>query len=113
VTSYYYAGVGYLGNDVSIDGWYQSSARVRSDNPASDLYFSPVFKLSLHASLSVHHFFPKQDWTHHLQLKLDVESLINAREKVHDRNGRVPNRFQSDLLDPIGRTVKLTIRKLL
>lgn len=113
VTSYYYAGVGYLGNDVSIDGWYQSSARVRSDNPASDLYFSPVSKLNLHASLSVHHFFPKEDWTHHLQLKLDVESLINAREKVHDRNGRVPNHFQPDLLDPIGRTVKLTIRKLL
>jgi len=29
-----------------------------------------------------------------------------------NRNGRVPNRFQRDLIDPIGRTVKLTLRKL-
>lgn len=112
VTAYYYAGVGYLGNDVSIDGWYQSSGRVRSDDPATDLFFSPVFKLNFHASLSVHHFLRNVNWTRHLQLKLDVESLINAREKVHDGNGRMPNRFQPDLLDPIGRTVKLTVRKL-
>jgi hypothetical protein len=112
VTAYYFAGLGYLGNDVSIDGWYQASGRVRSENPASDLFFSPVFKLNFHASLSVHHFLRKEDWTRHLQLKLDVESLINAREKVRDRHGRVPNRFQTDLLDPIGRTVKLTVRKL-
>jgi iron complex outermembrane receptor protein len=45
-------------------------------------------------------------------VKVDVENATDARVRVHDRNGRVPNRFQADYLDPIGRTVKLTLRKL-
>jgi hypothetical protein len=36
----------------------------------------------------------------------------DAHQHVHDGNGRTPNRFQPDYLDPLGRTVKLTLRKL-
>jgi hypothetical protein len=38
---------------------------------------------------------------------------LDSHQHVRDRNGRVPNRFQQDYLDPIGRTVKLTLRKTL
>jgi hypothetical protein len=113
VTSYFYGGIGYRGNGLSIGGWYQGSSRVRSDNPASDLYFSGIFKLNLGAYISVHHFLPKLDWASHVQLKLDVENVGDAHQHVHDGNGRTPNRFQPDYLDPLGRTVKLTLRKLL
>jgi outer membrane receptor protein involved in Fe transport len=111
-TSYFYGGVGYLGNGANIDGWYQGSARVRTDNPASDLYFSGIFKLNVSAFISVHHFLPNWKWTSHTQLKLAVENVTDAHQDVHDRNGRTPNRFQPDFLDPVGRTVKLTLRKL-
>ena len=113
LTSYFYGGIGYLGNGLSIGGWYQGASRVRSDNPASDLFFSGIFKLNLGAYISVHHFLPKQGWTRHVQLKVDVENVTDAHQHVHDGNGRTPNRFQPDYLDPIGRTVKLTLRKLL
>jgi len=112
VSGYFYGGVGYLGNGVGIDGWYQGSSRVRSDNPASDLSFSPIFKLNLHAFISVHHFLREQEWTSHTQLRVEVSNATDARPRVRDGNGRVPNRFQPDYLDPIGRTVKLTLRKL-
>jgi len=113
VTGYFYGGIGYLGNDINIDGWYQASQRVRSDNPASDLFFSPLFKVNMSAAVSVHHFLRKQEWTRHLQVKVEIENVTDAHVSVHDRNGRVPNRFQRDLIDPIGRTVKLTLRKLI
>jgi len=113
VTGYFYGGIGYLGNDINIDGWYQASQRVRSDNPASDLFFSPLFKVNMSAAVSVHHFLRKQQWTRHMQVKIEVENVTDAHVSVHDRNGRTPNRFQPDLIDPIGRTVKLTLRKLL
>jgi hypothetical protein len=113
ISGYFYAGMGYLGNDFSIDGWYQGTQRVRSGNPASDLFFSPLLKVNMSAALSVHHFLPKQKWTRHLQVKFEVENVADAHVSVHDRNGRVPNRFQQDLIDPIGRTVRLTLRKLL
>lgn len=111
-SGYFFAGIGQLGNSISIDGWGDGGGRVRSPAAASDLHFSPTFQLNFHATLSVHHFLRKQAWTKHLQLKLDVEKLIHVRESVHDTNGRVPNQFQPDLLDPIGRTVKFTVRKL-
>ena len=112
VTAYYYSGIGYLGNDLTIGGWYQGSQRVRSAIPASDLYFSSLFKVNVGVAISVHHFTPKMNWTHHLQVKVDIENATDAHVHVHDRNGLVPNRFQPDYLDPIGRTVKLTLRKL-
>jgi len=111
-SGYFYAGIGQLGNSISIDGWGDGGGRVRSPVAASDLYFSPTFQLNFHATLSVHHFLTKKAWTKHLQLKLDVEKLIRVHESVHDANGHVPNPFQPDLLDPIGRTVKFTVRKL-
>ena len=104
--------IGFLGNGVGIDGWYQDGSRVRSDNPASDLSFSPIFKLNMHAFISVHHFLRKQEWTRHTQLRVEVNNATDARQRVRDGYGRVPNRFQPDYLDPIGRTVKLTLRKL-
>jgi hypothetical protein len=113
VTSYFYGGINYLGNGANIDGWYQGGARVRGGNAASDLSFSGIFKLNIGAYISVHHFLRKQEWTRHMQLKLDVENVLDAHQHVRDRNGRVPNRFQQDYLDPIGRTVKLTLRKTL
>lgn len=112
LSGYFYGGIGYLGNQIGINGWYQASERVRSDNPTSDLFFSPLFKLNVSLGISVHHFTPKVGWTHHLQLKIGVDNVTDARVQVHDRNGDVPNRFQAELLDPIGRTAKLTLRKL-
>jgi hypothetical protein len=113
LVGYFYGGIGYLGNDFGFNGWYQGSDRVRSDIPASDLTFSPLFKLNLSFAISVHHFTPREQWTRHLQVKIEVENVTNARVHVHDRNGLEPSRFQPELLDPIGRTVKLTLRKLL
>jgi len=78
-----------------------------------DLYISPLFKLNVGLFISVHHFLPKEGWTRHAQLRLDVSNITDAREHVRDGNGQVPNRFQADYLDPLGRIVKLTLRKLL
>jgi hypothetical protein len=112
VSGYFYAGIGQLGNSISIDGWGDGDGRVRSPIPTGDLRFSPTFQLNFHATLSVHHFLRKQAWTKHLQLKLDLEKLVHVRQTVRDRNGNVPNQYQPDLLDPVGRTVKFTVRKL-
>jgi hypothetical protein len=112
VSGYFYGGIGYLGNDFGFNGWYQARERVRGDIPAADLTFSSLFKLNVNFAISVHHFVPKEKWTRHLQVKIEIENVTNRRVHVHDRTGAVPNRFQADYLDPIGRTVKLTLRKL-
>jgi iron complex outermembrane receptor protein len=110
VYGYFYGGVNYRGNGISVDGWFQGSNRVRSDNPASDLYFSPIFKMNLSAYIGVHGLLQK-DWARNTQFRLEVSNLTNARQHVRNRNGDTPSRFQLDYMDPIGRTVKATLRK--
>jgi hypothetical protein len=64
------------------------------------------------AFVSVHHFLKQQGWTKKMQLKLEVSNLTDDHQQVRDRNGNIPNRFQPDSLEPIGRTVQLSLRKL-
>lgn len=106
-----YGGFNYLGNGGNFDFWYAAGNRVRSPNPASDLYFSPIFKLNISAYISLHHFMPHTAWTSHTQLRLEVSNITDAHQRVRDANGDTPNRLQRDYLDPIGRTIALSLRK--
>jgi len=45
-------------------------------------------------------------------MQFTVENLLNDRINVRDRLDRVPNRFQAPYIDPLGRSVRLGLRKL-
>jgi iron complex outermembrane receptor protein len=47
-----------------------------------------------------------------LSVQFTVENLLNDRIDVRDRNGATPNRFQAAYLDPLGRSIRLGLRKL-
>jgi len=47
-----------------------------------------------------------------MMLQFTVENLLNNRINVRDRLDRVPNRFQAAYIDPLGRSVRLGLRKL-
>lgn len=95
---------------MQIDGWYSAPSRVRG---AENLRFSSVFRLNFAAFVPIHRLFPDQAWTKGIQLRLDVSNLTDHRQRIRDTSGVTPNRYQSDYLDPNGRTVTLTLRKRL
>jgi hypothetical protein len=80
-----------------------------------NLRFSPLatFDLRLFANpgdmpeLAVKH-----PWLRGSQVQLRVENVFNSRPKVHDASGAVPLSYQPDLLDPLGRTIMISFRKL-
>ena len=47
------------------------------------------------------------------QVSLNVENLLDAKQTVRDQNGVTPQAYQKDYLDPLGRTVRISFRKLL
>ena len=47
-----------------------------------------------------------------MSLQFTVENMLNDRIQVRDRTGATPNRFQAAYLDPLGRSVRLGLRKL-
>ena len=106
---YFYGGINYQGYGAQLDGWYSRPSRVRG---TEDLRFSSVFRLNLAAYVPVHDLLRDQDWTRRMQLRLEVSNLTDHRQTVRDASGAIPNRYQSDYLDPAGRTVTLVLRKL-
>ena len=55
---------------------------------------------------------PRAGWARKMTFQLNVQNLLNDRIAVRDRDGRVPYRFQPAFLDPYGRIVRLSVRKL-
>jgi outer membrane receptor protein involved in Fe transport len=45
------------------------------------------------------------------RVSLGVNNLFDQRLQVTDATGATPLSFQPDLLDPLGRSVRLSIRK--
>ncbi|KQO08358.1 TonB-dependent receptor plug domain-containing protein [Sphingomonas sp. Leaf242] len=51
-------------------------------------------------------------WLRGMRVSLAVTNILNTRQRVTDATGATPNSYQPDYLDPLGRTVRLSIRKL-
>ena len=58
-------------------------------------------------------FLKKHHWAKGLRVGLAVTNVLNTRQRVTDQTGTVPLSYQGAYLDPMGRAVKLTVRKLL
>jgi iron complex outermembrane receptor protein len=112
LAGYGYGGLSYLGNGGTFDFYCTGGASIRGPVAASTLDFAPLCKINVSGSLSIHHFLPRQDWTRQLGLKLEIANVTDARQRVRDATGVVPYRYQPDLLDAVGRSVVLSLRKL-
>jgi hypothetical protein len=80
-----------------------------------NLHFSPLATFDLRLFMNpgdIPEIAVKHAWLRGTQVRLEVNNVFNSRPNVHDAFGKVPLNFQSDLLDPLGRTVMISFRKL-
>ncbi|MGN6155988.1 MAG: TonB-dependent receptor [Sphingomicrobium sp.] len=80
-----------------------------------NLHFSPLatFNLRLFANLGQRFdLVAKHPWLRGTSVQFEVDNIFDTKPNVRDAFGKVPIGFQPDLLDPLGRTVGITIRKL-
>ena len=101
-----------LGARLSAD--WRSGTRVDSAT-GDDLHFAPLatFDLRLFANLGQQRdLVAKHPWLRGSSVRLEVNNLFNARQRVRDPFGDVPTGYQADLLDPLGRTISISFRKL-
>ncbi|MEO5641223.1 MAG: TonB-dependent receptor [Sphingomicrobium sp.] len=54
----------------------------------------------------------KHPWLRGTSIRFEVKNILNEKQRASDRYGAVPLSYQSDLIDPVGRTVGITLRKL-
>lgn len=106
---------GYFNNGLGgrLSATWRSGTEV--DGNAGDLRFSPITRVNLRLFANLGERFDlvsKHPWLRGSQVRFSVENLFNTRPKVRDTVGATPLNYQSDLLDPLGRTVSISIRKL-
>jgi hypothetical protein len=110
------AQAGYFNNGLGarLSGNWRSGSNV--DTLTGDnLRFSPLatFDLRLFANPGdIPEVALKQPWLRGTQVRFEVNNVFNNRPNVRDAFGNVPLSYQSNLLDPLGRTVMISFRKL-
>jgi len=91
----------------SIDGGMSSSGPV-------DLTFKPLLTvdLRLFVDLGLQRFALRNEFVRGARVSLVVENLFDQLPRVRSADGTVPLNYQPALLDPQGRTLRLSFRKL-
>lgn len=107
---------GYFNNGLGarVSANWRSGTRVDSST-GDDLRFSPLatFDLRLFANLGERFdLVSKYPVLRGTSLRFEVNNIFNSRPRVRDAAGEVPFSYQSDLLDPLGRTISISFRKL-
>lgn len=55
----------------------------------------------------------KLPWLSGTSNRLEISNVFDAKQRVRDQSGMVPLSYQADIINPIGRSVGITFRKLL
>ena len=96
-----------------LSGTWQDGGRVGSGEDRLDFQSLATFNLSLFANLGERFdLVVKRPWLRGAQLRFGVQNILNSKQKVRDVSRNVPLSYQPDLVDPQGRTISLSIRKL-
>ncbi len=110
------ARAGYFNNGLGarLGANYRSGTHVDSLT-GDDLRFSPLatFDLRLFANPGdIPELVVRHPWLRGTQVQLNIDNVFDAKPRVRNAAGEVPFNYQPDLLDPLGRTIGITIRKL-
>jgi outer membrane cobalamin receptor len=99
---------------------WQSGTHVRGGpdglgGTTNDLFFSDfaTVNLRLFADLGQQRSLVREHrWLRGTRISLSVDNLFDSRLKVRDETGSTPLSYQPGFLDPLGRSVRITLRKL-
>ncbi|WEK41715.1 MAG: TonB-dependent receptor [Candidatus Sphingomonas colombiensis] len=108
------AGVVDNGVGLRLSGNWSAAATTRtSATPAvGDLHFSSLATFNLRLFANIQQRVPHESWARGLRLSLGVSNILNSRQRVTDATGATPLAYQPGYLDPMGRTISLSLRKM-
>jgi len=102
-----------------LTGQWQSGASVDGSTTTGTgttgtgtLHFSSLATLNLRGFINLQQRLPKEKWARGVRLSVAISNVLDERQKVTDDTGATPIAYQSGYVDPLGRTVTFTIRKI-
>ena len=110
------AGVFKSGMGAFLNGSWRSGYRLNGVSADRDLFFGDqsTFSLNLFVDPSSRpDLMRAHPWLRGTRVQLQAQNLFDTRQDVTDRLGLTPQAYQPDYRDPIGRTVRISFRKLI
>jgi hypothetical protein len=108
------AGVSNRDGGLQINGRWRAGTVLRASPAASagDLRFSSRAIVNARLYVELGSLLEKQSWAKNTRLTLSAANVFDSKQHVRDSAGVTPLRYQPYLLDPLGRTVLVGIRKV-
>lgn len=109
--------VGRRGMGASLNGNWNGAARVRSNDEgsgATEFRYPSWVQFNLGLFAEPEHWVRARDesyWASNLRLSLDIQNLFGGYRRVTVVGGATPRGFSRDEIDPLGRTVRFSVRK--
>jgi iron complex outermembrane receptor protein len=102
------------GLGVAMNAKWQEGTRIDGATVTDNLDFSDLTTVNvrLFADLGLQPWARTHKWLRGARATLAVDNLFDAHQNVRSAAGVTPISYQPDLLDPVGRSVRLTVRKL-
>ena len=102
------------GIGLRLSGSWQGAATTKtSATPAvGNLHFGSLATFDLRLFANIQQRLPHEAWARGLRLSLGVDNIFNSRQRVTDATGATPLAYQPGYLDPLGRTISLSVRKM-
>jgi iron complex outermembrane recepter protein len=109
------SGITYRGLGARLTTKWQEGTTVVNGGAATALRFSDLTTLNLRLFVNLGNrpeWLVANPWFRGLRVSLSVDNLLNDRINVRDISGATPLAYQPAYIDPAGRTVRLSVRKL-
>jgi hypothetical protein len=108
------AGYSKNGYGARLNAKWRSGTEVDGGPLGEDLAFSDLTTVNLRvfADVGMQPWAREHTWLRGMRASLSVDNLFDERLDVRTESGATPISYQPDYIDPIGRTVRFTVRKM-
>lgn len=106
--------VAYRGAGLQLDLNWTGSSRITSgaSGQLSQIRFAPRTLFNLRAFVNLGPQFPDSPLAKGARVSLEIDNVLQSKQRVADQRGQVPLGYQPFLIDPEGRAVRLSLRKV-
>lgn len=109
------ASIGRRGIGSTLDGNWSSPARLKNGIGGNqDFLFKPPVTFNLSVFAEPEHLFSSlghDGFWGKLKVSMDVQNLLNGYRRVKLADGSIPAGYSRDEVDPLGRTIRINLRK--
>ncbi|HET6538184.1 MAG TPA: hypothetical protein VFG34_08730 [Sphingopyxis sp.] len=107
--------IGRRGMGASLNGNWSSPARLRNGaGGGQDFLFKPPMTFNFSTFAEPEHLFPSLGsdgiWSK-LKISVDVQNLLNGYRRVRLADGSIPAGYSREEVDPLGRSIRINLRK--